>query len=222
MHSTKTFSENGITNYSKGIYEDPDRIYETLKDDENAVSHNQAGTSFNSCNHPDDNVTTQTLDEQEYTYAHVSDLDKTNSNSDPESRAVYDVLEQPEEQETGDNFYSCPGNTVITNPPSTELEYTYTNNTEIPRHSSKNQKPGTKEDSTSATTDEALYHTLEHEESPSTEEEYSYAKNTDVPSIPSATEQMDNTDPLFSSSSDLYHTLEPNPPEIDPHVHDNT
>ena len=219
MHSIKTFSENGFINYSK----DPDRIYETLKDDGNEVLHNQAGTSSWNTSHPDDNVTTTPAsDQQEYSYAQVSDLDKKNSNSDPENHAVYHTLEQPEEQGAGDNFYSSPDNTIITNPSSTELEYTYAKDTEIPRHSPKDQKPGTEEDSTSATTNEALYHTLEHEESPSTQEEYGCAKNTDAPSIPSATEHMNNTDSLFSPTSNLYHTLEPNPPDIDPLINENT
>ena len=223
MHSIKPFSENGFINFSKDIYEDPDRVYETLKDDGNDVSHNQAGPSGCNSSHPDDNVTTTPAsDQQEYSYAQVSDLDRRNSNSDLENHAVYRTLEQPVEQGTGDNFYSCPGNTIITNPPSTELEYTYAKDTEIPTHSSKDQTSMTKEDSTSATTNEALYHTLEHEESPSTQEEYGCAKNTDVPSIPSATEQMDNTDSLFSPTSNLYHILEPNPPDIDLLVNENT
>ena len=189
MYSIKPFSENGTINYSQHIYEDPDRVYETLTDDGNDLSHNQAGTSERDSSHPDDNITTTpTSDQQDYSYAHVSGLDKKNSNFDPENPPVYHILEQPEGQGAGDNFYSCPGSTIITTPPSTELEYTYAKDTEIPRRSSKDEKPDTKEDSISATTNEALYHTLEHEESPSTQEEYSYAKDTDVPSIPSATE----------------------------------
>ena len=120
-----------------GFYEDPHRIYETLKHGGNEESQNHAGTSFNILSHPHDNVTTQTLDEQEYTYAQVSDLDKRYSNSDPENHAMYHILEQPEEQERGDNFHSCPNNTILTNP-----DFIYAKDIEIPRRSSKDQKSG--------------------------------------------------------------------------------
>ena len=233
------FLDVGDVPNSKGIYEDPDRVYETLKEDDNL--HTQLPSQ------------------------------------DPVNNAMYHTLEDPEQ--TADNFYHYPDNTKelssvdlykhpSTNIP-TELEYTYTKDTdqlkahidtkvpsqdpeknamyhtlEDPEQTSDNsyhcpdnikepsirdlyKEPGTNipteqeytyvkdteiPRASSETTDDAFYHTLENEEPASTDKEYSYAKNTDIPSIPSAIHPP--------SSPDSDHSLEQSSPPQAPESSD--
>ena len=177
----------GVNNYSKEIYEDPDRIYETLKDDEKEVAANKPGTSPDGYRYPDSKTSTGESMEEEYTYAKDTDFSKPedeNSNG-----AMYNTLQQPEE--LTDDFYNYPDNTSTTKPPLSEQEYAYAKDTDIPRATSSNESPATSGN---------LYHTLE--------QEYSYAKNTEAPVSPQGTT---NAFPTVSDNSGLHRTPESNP-----------
>ncbi len=96
---------------------------------------------------------------------------------------MYHTLEQPG-QPSDDHFYSYPENTNIAKPPSSELEYSYAKDTDIPA----NQETVPEEPASNA-----VYHTLEQEQTPTTdlynlpgtniptELEYTYTKDTDIP-----------------------------------------
>jgi hypothetical protein len=198
------------TDFPRG---NPDTMVATQDPANTAVYHTleQSEPSDDDFYHyPDNtNITKPPSSEFEYTYAKDTDFPRGNPNTkvatqDPANRAVYHTLEQPE-QPSDDDFYHYPDNTNITKPPSSELEYTYAKDTEIPK-SFVNTKTVPKGDSSPAASD-ALYHT------PGSE--YSYVKNTDILSIPLGTEQTTNehSSPLPDNSG-LYHTLEePNPPQ---------
>ncbi|CAB4014860.1 Tyrosine kinase receptor Cad96Ca, partial [Paramuricea clavata] len=189
----------GTVNYSKEIYEDPDRIYETLKEDGDEVPPNQPGTSSDIYSNPDSNmVGIPVSTEQEYTYANNTYLPRSSVGTKPTTKepirngAVYETLEQPG-QMTDDDFYNYPDNTNIANPGSSELEYIYAKDTDLPR-ATANTKAVRERDIEPATCG-GLYHTLEQEGPASTEQEYSYAKNTDMPSIfrnPQLTDEIPN------------------------------
>ena len=105
--------------------------------------------------------------------------------------AVYETLEQPG-QRTDDDFYNYPDNTNIAiNHGSSELEYIYAKDTDLPRATADTK--AVRERNSETATGGDLYHTLEQEGPASTEQEYSYAKNTDMPSIfrnPQVTENI--------------------------------
>ncbi|CAB4044570.1 Hypothetical predicted protein, partial [Paramuricea clavata] len=210
----------GTVNYSKEIYEDPDRIYETLKDDGDEVPPNEPGTSSDIYSNLDSNIvgTVPASTEQEYTYANDTDLHRSSVGAKPAAKgpirngAVYETLEQPG-QRTDDDFYNYPDNTTIAiNHGSSELEYIYAKDIDLPR-ATANTKAVRERNSEPATSGD-LYHTLEQEGPASTEQEYSYAKNTDMPSIPWSIVQTSNGHSSPVSNSALYHTQEePNPPQ---------
>jgi hypothetical protein len=91
---------------------------------------------------------------------------------------VYHTLEQPGKP-NDDDFYHYPDNTNITKPPSSELEYIYAKDTEIPRLVIADKKAAPE------TTSNAVYHILEHEPPTGikipTDLEYTYAKDTEIP-----------------------------------------
>ena len=182
------FPDMDLVNNSRGIYEDPDQVYETLNDDGNEITrNNQQGIA------PDANIPT----ELEYTYAIDTEEPRANldiniPSQDPVNNAMYHTLEDPEQM--ADHFYHYPDNTKEstvdlykepgTNIP-TEQEYTDAKDTEIATTSFK-------------ATNDAVYHTLEQEDPASTYQERSYAKN--IPSISLAIH--------FPSSPDSDHSLE--------------
>lgn len=105
-----------VNNYSNEIYEDPDRTYETLKDDEPAT--NEPG--------PPSGYT------YEYTYAKPDGKhEEENSNG-----AVYNTLEQPEQPT--DDFY----NTSAAKQPSFEQNYAI----DTPGATSSDAKPAISSD----------------------------------------------------------------------------
>ena len=173
----------GVNNYSKEIYEDPDRIYETLKGEENVA--NQPGTSPGAYRYPGSNLSAAGLIEDEYT----KDTDISRPEDENSNGAVYNTPEQSEEPT--DDFYNYPDNTSTTKPQLSEQEYAYAKDTDIPK--------ATSSDASSATSGN-LYHTLE--------QQYSYAKNTEVPVIPQGTT---NAFPTVSDNSGLHRTRESNP-----------
>ena len=176
----------GVNNYSKEIYEDLDRIYETLKDEEKVA--NQPGTSPGAYRYPGSNLSTAGLIEDEYTYA--KDTDFSRPEDENSNGAMYNTLQQPEE--LTDDFYNYPDNTsTAAKSPLSEQEYAYAKDTDIPRATSSYASPATSGN---------LYHTLE--------QEYSYAKNTEVPVIPQGTT---NAFPTVSDNGGLHRTPESNP-----------
>ena len=134
-----------VNNYSNEIYEDPDRTYETLKDDEPAT--NEPGPSFGKYIYPGSDIKTVAVTEDEYTYA------KPDGNYEEENSkgGVYNTLEQPEQPARTleyDYAIDTPGATS-SDAKSTinddlyhtleeegtvlpEQEYTYAKNTEVP------------------------------------------------------------------------------------------
>jgi hypothetical protein len=209
----------GVINYSKEIHEDPDRIYETIKDNgNNEVPPNQLGTSSDTYSYADSNIVSiPASTEQEYTYANDTDSPRSSYSvgAKPAAKgpvrngAVYETLEQPG-QMTDDDFYNYPNNTKIANQGSSELEYIYAKDTDLPTANTKAVRERKSEPATSG----GLYHTLEQEGPASTEQEYSYAKNTDMPLIPLSIVQTSNEHSSPAPNSALYHTLEePNPPQ---------
>ena len=114
----------GVINYSKEIHEDPDRIYETIKDNgNNEVPPNQLGTSSDTYSYADSNIVSiPASTEQEYTYANDTDSPRSSYSvgAKPAAKgpvrngAVYETLEQPG-QMTDDDFYNYPNNTKIAN-----------------------------------------------------------------------------------------------------------
>ena len=187
----------GVNNYSKEIYEDPDRIYGTLKGDENVA--NQPGTSPGAYRYPGSNLSSAGSIEDEYTYAKDTDFSRPeNENSND---AVYNTLEQPEEPT--DEFYNYPDNTnTAAKPPLSEQEYAYGKDTGIPRATSSDASPAISGN---------LYHTLEQEGSALPEQKYSYAMNTEVPIILQGTTQKTNALPGVPDNSALHRTPESNP-----------
>ena len=198
----------GVANYSKDIYEDPDRTYETLTENGNGVLHNQTELSHDINNHQYKNsIPNPTSSEQEYTYGQSTHFLRSSVGT---NNAVYHTLEQPE-QPTDDETYSYLDNTTIANPPLSELEYTYAKDTDLPRVGGTN----------TAAKDPAnnpVYNTLEQPEQPDDgsysypdttsigkpppELEYTYAKDTDLPRVNVDTAAKDPT------SNAVYHTLE--------------
>ena len=136
----------GVNNFSKEIYEDPDRIYETLKDEEKVA--NQPGTSPGAYRYPGSNLTTGESIEDEYTYA--KDTDFSRPEDENSNGAMYNTLQQPEE--LTDEFYNYSDNTsTAAKPPLSEQEYAYAKDTDIPRTTSSDASPATSGN---------LYHTL--------------------------------------------------------------
>jgi hypothetical protein len=192
------FSGIGVANNSSGIYEDPYRIYDTIKDDKNAVS-------------------------QEYTYAKETDFPRSSVGMEPEAKgqinngAVYGTLYQPG-QSNNDGFYNYPEN----KPPAYELEYTYAKDTDIPRvniDKTEPQAPAANavyhtldEEEQQPTTD--LYKHPGANISP--EPEYTYAKDNDVPrNVAGKTALSEEPDGNL-----VYQTLEQEQPSIvDLHKH---
>ena len=180
-----------VNNYSNEIYEDPDRTYETLKDDEPAT--NEPGPSFGEYIYPGSDIKTVALTEDEYTYAKPDgNHEEENSNG-----AVYNTLEQPEQPT--DEFY----NTSAAQLPSSELEYDYALDT-----------PGATSSDAKSTISDDLYHTLEEEGTALPEQEYTYAKNTEVPTMPNGVPQKVNTIPSVSENSGSHRTAELNHPHV--------
>ena len=101
------FLDVGDVPNSKGIYEDPDRVYETLKEDDNL--HTQLPSQD-----PEKNAMYHTLEDPE----------QTNDNS-------YHSPDNTKEPSIRD-LYKEPGTNI-----PTEQEYTYAKDTEIPRASSE-------------------------------------------------------------------------------------
>ncbi|CAB3997865.1 Hypothetical predicted protein [Paramuricea clavata] len=181
------YNDLGVMNNSKDIYEDPDRSYETLKEDRNEVSPSQPGISSDTYSYPDSNIIPNpTSSEQEYTYAKDTDFHKSSVNTKATSEkpisngVVYQTLEQPE-QPTVDDFYNYPDNTNTAKPSvSSEQEYTYAKDTDVPR-----DNPNTKV-STQYPANRAVYHTLEQPEQPSDDDFYHYPDNTNITKTPSS------------------------------------
>ena len=219
------FSDIGVVNYSKEIYEDPDRTYETL----DGVSPNQPGTTSDTYSYPDSNIIPNTTSsQQEYTYAKDTDVPRSSVSTKaaaegPTSNgAVYETLEQPG-QPTDDNFYNYLDNTNIAKPPaSSELEYTYAKDTGLPRGN-----PYTKYETLEQPgqpTDDNFYNYLDNTnitKTPSRELEYTYAKDTDFPRVNPNTKVATQN----PANRAVYHTLEqPGQPNDDDFYHypDNT
>ena len=134
-----------VNNYSNDIYEDPDRTYETLKDDEPAT--NEPGPSSGKYIYPGSDIKTVAVTEDEYTYA------KPDGNYEEENSkgGVYNTLEQPAQPARTleyDYAIDTPGATSsdVKSTISDDLyrtleeegtvlpeqEYTYAKNTEVP------------------------------------------------------------------------------------------
>ncbi len=113
--------------------------------------------------------------------------------------AVYHTLKQPGKPS---DDYNYPGNTNIANQPSSEMEYTYARDTDIPRVTT-DKKAGPKKPASDAVYPPDLY------KCPGTnipaELEYIYAKDADIPRT--------HGDPSPPPNCALYHTLE----EKNPH-----
>ena len=202
------FSEMGVANYSKDIYEDPDRTYETLTENGNGVLHNQTELSHDINNHLYRNtIANPASSEQEYTYSQDTHFPRSGVGT---NNAVYHTLEQPE-QPTDDGTYSYLDNTTTANPPSSELEYTYAKDTDLPRATGTNT-------AAKNPANNPLYNTLEQPEQPDDgsysypdttsignpppELEYTYAKDTELPRVNVHTAVKNPT------SNAVYHTLE--------------
>ena len=214
----------GAVNYSKEIYEDPDKIYETLKDEGYEVPINEPGITSDTYSCPDGDIVTNPLStEHEYAYAKETDFPKSGGGTKAEAKEqinnsrVYETLEQSGEP-NDDSFYNYPENT-ITKAPESELEYAYAKDTDLPRIST--DKTAFPEKSGS----NAVYHTLEQGQRPSTDVynqpggniladlEYTYAKDTKIPRIPIDTKSEAKGDGVpATSTNDTYHTLEQEEP----------
>ena len=187
----------GVNNFSKEIYEDPDRIYETLKDEEKVA--NQPRTSPGAYRYPGSNLSTAGSIDDEYTYA--KDTDFSRPEGENSNGVMYNTLEQPEEPT--DEFYNYPDNIITAaKPPLSEQEYAYTKDTDIPRATSSDASPAISGN---------LYHTLEQEGPALPEQEYSYAKNIELPIVPQGTAQRTNVLPAVSDNSSLHRTPGLNP-----------
>ncbi|CAB3997868.1 Hypothetical predicted protein, partial [Paramuricea clavata] len=214
----------GVVNYSKEIYEDADRTYETL----DGVSPNQPGTTSDTYSYPDSNIIPNTTSsQQEYTYAKDTDFPRSSvsTKAAPEGPAsngtVYETLEQP--RHPTDNFYNYLDNTNIAKPPtSSELEYTYAKDTGLPRGSPNTKYETLKQPGQPS--DDNFYNYIDHTnitKTPSRELEYTYAKDTDFPRSNPNT-KVATQDPANRA---VYHTLEqPEKPNDDDFYHypDNT
>lgn len=203
------FSEMGVVNYSKDIYGNPDRTYETLRENENGVLHNQTELSLDINNQLYRNISNPASFEQEYTYAQGTQYPRSSVGT---NNAVYHTLEQPEQQ-PDDGSYSYPDNTRIRKLPTSELEYTYAKDTDLPR---VNVDTAAKDPASIA-----VYHTLEQSEQPTDDDsysypdttstgtsppelEYTYAKDTDLPRV-NLNQKTPAKDPANNA---VYHTLE--------------
>ena len=200
----------GAVNNSKDIYEDPGRTYVTLTETGNGVSHNKAEPSHD---HQYNTISNPASTEQEYTYAR-QDTNFSPSGDAGTNNAVYHTLEQPQ-RPADDGIYNDLDNTAIANPPSSELEYTYAKDTDVPRFMVNK--------ATKDAANKAVYHTLEQPEQqpddgtysyldntsitkpPASELEYTYAKDTDLPRINNINQ---NTPAKSPANNALYHTLE--------------
>ena len=171
--------DHEVVNYSKEIYEDKDRVYDTLTDDGNGISPHQPGTSSDNYSYQDGDIVVNPLSsEQEYTYAKETDFPKSSAATRPEAReqtagAVYQTLEPND-----DGFYSYPENINIKPPISTqnEQEYSYAKSTDIssvPLGAPQNNGHSFPPDSSD------LYHTLE-EPNPPQLPVYSTLEESDV------------------------------------------
>ena len=198
----------GVANYSKDIYEDPHRTYETLTENGNGVLHNQTELSHDINNHLYKNtIGNPASSEQDYIYAQDRHFPRSGVGTNNE---VYQTLEVPQ-QATDDGTYSYLDNTTTANPPSSELKYTYAKDTDLPRVAGTN----------TAAKDPAnnpVYNTLEEPEQPDDssysypdttsignqppELEYTYATDTDLPRVNVDTAAKNPT------SNAVYHTLE--------------
>ena len=195
----------GVVNCSKDINENPDRTYETLTENGNGVLYNQTELSRDINNHLYRNtIANPPSSEQDNTNAQDRHFPRSSVGT---NNVVYHTLEQPEKP-TDDGTYSYLDNTTITNPPSSELEYTYAKDTVLPRVAGTN----------TAAKDPAnnpVYNTLEQPDDgsysypdttsigkPPPELEYTYAKDTDLPRVNVDTAIKDPT------SNAVYHTLE--------------
>ena len=160
-------NDHAVVNYSKEIYENTDRVYETLKDDGNGISPNQPGTSSDNYSYPDGNIVVNPpSNEQEYTYAKETDFPKSSATTRPEARkqtvgVVYETLETKD-----DGFYNYPENTNIKPTISTqnEQEYSYAKNTDIPSVPSLRTPQNNGHSFPPDSSD--LYHTLEEPNPP--------------------------------------------------------
>ena len=174
----------GTVNNFKDIYEDHGRTCETLTETGNSVSHNKAEPSHD---HQCNTISNPASSEQEYTYAR-QDTNFPRSGAGT-NNAVYHTLEQPQ-RPADDGIYNYLDNTAIANPPSSELEYTYAKDTDVPRF--------IVDKATKDSANNVLYHTLEQLADdgaysyldntritkPLTSElEYTYAKDTDLPRV---------------------------------------
>ena len=127
-------------------------VYHTLEQPEQLADNG-------SYSYPDNtSITKPPESELEYTYAKDADsprviVDKAVQNS--ANKVVYHTLEQPQQQ-PDDDTYSYLDNTSIVKPPSSELEYTYAKDTDLPRINNINQNTPAK-----SPANNALYHTLE-------------------------------------------------------------
>jgi hypothetical protein len=200
------FSGIGIANNSSGIYEDPYRIYDTIKDDKketdfprssvgmepeakglinNGAVYETLSNNDGFYNYPENKPPAYEL---EYTYAKDTDIprvniDKTEPQTPAAANAVYHTLEKEEEQPTTD-LYKHPGTNI-----STEPEYAYAKDNDVPRNvAGKTALPEEPDGN-------LVYQTLEQEQ-PSTvdlhkhpgasipnELEYTYAKDTEIARI---------------------------------------
>ncbi|CAB3997866.1 Hypothetical predicted protein [Paramuricea clavata] len=173
------YNDLGVINHSKDIYEDPDRRYETLKEDRNEASLNQPGISSDTYSYPDSNIfPNPTSSEQEYTYAKDTDFHKSSGSTQATSEkpisngVVHQTLEQPG-QPTVDDFYNYPDNTNTAKPSVSSYH--------LPRGN-----PNTKV-ATQYPANRAVYHTytLEQPEKPSDDDFYHYPDNTNITKTPS-------------------------------------
>ncbi len=193
----------GVVNHSKGIYEDPNPIIHEMLG-------NQQGATSGVYRYPGSSITGNPVStEQEYAYVDNIDISKKTDGRKavPEGLnsigPVYYILEQPG-QPSDEHVYSYPQKTNIVKPASSELEYSYAKDTDIPRVTTdKNAVP-------KKPASNAMYHTLEQDPPTTdlykcpgtnipTELEYTYAKDTDIPRT-----HEDSTPPPNSA---LYHTL---------------
>ena len=188
-------------------------MYETLKEGGNEVPPNPAGTTSDTYSYPDSNIAKPPSSEQEYAYATDTDFRGSSVGTEPGAKrpinngVVYETLEQPG-QPSDDDFYNYPDNTNIAKPPSSELEYTYAKDTDLPK-ANPNTKLGASQPGQPS--DDNFYSYPENTniaKPPSSELEYTYAKDTDVPRV-----TVDKkTVPEEPTSDAVYHTLEQEPP----------
>ena len=200
------------------------------------MNNSQVYETLDQSDHPDDSfyhypentITRPLASEREYAYAKDTDIPrvcvgKTAVPEKPEGSGVYQTLEQ--EQPPSTDLYQQPDTNILN-----ELEYSYAEDTDIPRitvEKTVSDKPASN----------AMYQTLEKDQAPSTdlykqpdadiptELEYTYAKDTEIPrtsvdtiakrdSAPVRGTEKRDEHSVPQNDSALYHTLEePKPPE---------